>query len=209
MPSTASFKDPKVFHILTYGTLLGSNLFQTFLGGPLAFKALPRPSFSTLQQAIFPPYFTFQAALPVLLALTWPGGKLAQIGGRELTQNSGFWGIFSENNLMTAGLPVVLMFATSAANLLVFGPATTKVMRERKHQGMMVERDATGDTQRSPTNTFTETRDGKKYYDPGEKSSEMKRLNSSFNKLHGISSSLNLMGTFAMLYYSATLAELL
>jgi hypothetical protein len=137
MPSTASFKDPKVYHILTYGTLLGSNLFQTFLGGPLAFKALPRPSFSTLQQAIFPPYFTFQAALPVLLALTWPGEKLAQVGGRELTQNSGFWGIFSENNLMTAGVPVFLMFATSAANLLVFGPATTKVMKERKHQGMM------------------------------------------------------------------------
>ena len=140
MPSTASFKDPKVFHILTYGTLLGSNLFQTFLGGPLAFKALPRPSFSTLQQAIFPPYFTFQAALPVLLALTWPGEKLAQVGGSELTQNSGFWGIFSENNLMTAGVPVFLMFATSAANLLVFGPATTKVMKERKHQGMICER---------------------------------------------------------------------
>jgi hypothetical protein len=74
---------------------------------------------------------------------------------------------------------------------------------------MKVERDATGDTPRSSTNTVTETRDGKKYYDPGEKSSEMKRLNSSFNKLHGISSSLNLLGTFAMLYYSATLAELL
>jgi hypothetical protein len=144
MPSTASFKDPKVYHILTYGTLLGSNLFQTFLGGPLAFKALPRPSFSTLQQAIFPPYFTFQAALPVLLALTWPGEKLAQVGGRELTQNSGFWGIFSENNLMTAGVPVFLMFATSAANLLVFGPATTKVMKERKHQGMMGGRIAAG-----------------------------------------------------------------
>lgn len=137
MPSTASFKDPKVFHILTYGTLLGSNLFQTFLGGPVAFKALPRPSFSTLQQAIFPPYFTFQAALPVLLALTWPGEKIAQVGGRELTQNAGFWGIFSENSLLTAGVPVFLMFATSAANLLVFGPATTKVMKERKHQGKM------------------------------------------------------------------------
>ena len=144
MPSTASFKDPKVFHILTYGTLLGSNLFQTFLGGPLAFKALPRPSFSTLQQAIFPPYFTFQAALPVLLALTWPGEKLAQVGGRELTQTSGFWGIFSENNLMTAGVPVFLMFATSAANLFVFGPATTKVMKERKHQGMMNRRVVAG-----------------------------------------------------------------
>lgn len=205
MPSTASFKDPKVFHILTYGTLLGSNLFQTFLGGPLAFKALPRPSFSTLQQAIFPPYFTFQAALPIILALTWPGEKLAQVGGRELTQNSGFWGIFSENNLLTAGVPVFLMFATSAANLLVFGPATTKVMKERKHQGRMDEER----TCRTRTDGIAETRDGKKYYDPGEKSDAMKKLNASFGKLHGISSGLNLLGTFAMIYYGATLAELL
>lgn len=135
MPSTASFSDPKVYHILTYGTLLGSNLFQTFLGGPLAFKALPRPQFSTLQQAIFPPYFTFQAALPVLLALTWPGDKIAQVGAKAVTQNTGFWGIFSDNSFWTAGIPVAIMFATSAANLFVFGPATTKVMKERKHQG--------------------------------------------------------------------------
>jgi len=188
MPSTASFSDPKVYHILTYGTLLGSNLFQTFLGGPLAFKALPRPQFSTLQQAIFPPYFTFQAALPVLLALTWPGDKIAQVGTRAITQNTGFWGIFSDNSFWTAGIPVAIMFATSAANLFVFGPATTKVMKERKHQ---------------------ETRDGKKYYDPGEKSSEMKRLNKSFGVLHGVSSGLNLLGTFAMFYYGATLADLL
>ncbi|KAM0720411.1 hypothetical protein Q7P37_004547 [Cladosporium fusiforme] len=188
MPSLASLSDPKVYHILTYGTLLGSNLFQTFLGGPLAFKALPRPSFSTLQQAIFPPYFTFQAALPVLLAITWPGERLAAVGGSEVTQNAGFWGIFSEASLLTAGVPVALMFATSAANLLVFGPATTKVMKERKHQ---------------------ETRDGKKYYDAGPKSPEMQRLNASFGKLHGISSALNLLGTFAMIYYGATLAELL
>jgi len=35
----------------------------------------------------------------------------------------------------------------------------------------------------------------------------MKRLNSSFNKLHGAASLLNLLGTFAMIYYGFTLAE--
>ena len=59
------------------------------------------------------------------------------------------------------------------------------------------------------TDTATETRDGTKYYDPGEKSSEMKRLNKSFGVLHGVSSGLNLLGTFAMFYYGATLADLL
>lgn len=56
---------------------------------------------------------------------------------------------------------------------------------------------------------FPETKDGKKYYDPGPKSAEMQRLNSSFGKLHGVSSALNLLGTFAMIYYGATLADLL
>lgn len=54
---------------------------------------------------------------------------------------------------------------------------------------------------------FVETRDGKKYYDPGPKSAEMQRLNSSFAKLHGASSLSNMIGLGAMLFYAAVLAE--
>ena len=32
--------------------------------------------------------------------------------------------------------PMLVMFVTSAANLVALGPATTRVMKERKHQGM-------------------------------------------------------------------------
>ena len=130
MPSLSSFGDPYAYHILTYGTLLGSNLFQTFLAGPLAFKALPRPQFSTLQQAIFPPYFSFQTALPVVLALTWPGEKLAGI-----RQNAGPWGLLEGDSLWNGLVPIAVMFGTSLLNLVWLGPATTKVMKERKHQG--------------------------------------------------------------------------
>lgn len=156
MPTLASLSDPKAYRntptpqtilspghsrqttdILTYGTLLGSNLFQTFLAGPLAFKALPRPSFSTLQQAIFPPYFTFQSALPILLALTWPGDRIASAGSATVRKDAGFWGTLSENNLLDAGVPVAIMFATSFVNLVALGPMTTRIMRERKHQGML------------------------------------------------------------------------
>lgn len=154
MPNLASLSDPKAYRkphllrtlpstsvlskatdILTYGTLLGSNLFQTFLAGPLAFKALPRPSFSTLQQAIFPPYFTFQSALPILLALTWPGDRIASGGSAVVRKEAGFWGVLSESNLLDAGLPVAVMFVTSFVNLVALGPMTTRVMKERKHQG--------------------------------------------------------------------------
>lgn len=135
MPAFQSLTDPKNYHILTYGTLLGSNLFQTFLAGPLAFKALPRPSFSTLQQAIFPPYFAFQTALPLVLALTWPGEKLAQAGGAVVRRHAGLSGLLEEENRWIALLPILMMFGTSLANLVVLGPATTKVMKDRKHQG--------------------------------------------------------------------------
>ncbi|KAI6867179.1 hypothetical protein KC338_g4513 [Hortaea werneckii] len=186
MPSLSSISDPKAYHIITYGTLLGSNIFQTFLAGPLAFKALPRPSFSTLQTAIFPPYFALQTALPLVLALTWPGEKLAGLGGQALRSNAGWRGVLQEDNMWDALIPIGVMFGTNLLNLLYLGPATTKVMKERKHQ---------------------ETRDGKKYYDPGLKSQEMQRLNSSFSKLHGASSLSNVVGLAAMLFYGVVLAE--
>lgn len=135
MPSFASLTDPKSYHILTYGTLLGSNLFQTFLAGPLAFKALPRPNFSQLQQAIFPPYFSFQTVLPIVLALTWPGQRLASIEGVAVRKNAGLMGLFADENKWTALMPIVIMAGTSLLNLVALGPATTKVMKERKHQG--------------------------------------------------------------------------
>lgn len=135
MPSFSSLSDPKGYHILTYGALLGSNLFQTFLAGPIAFKALPRPSFSTLQQAIFPPYFILQTALPIALALTWPGERIAAAGGASIRSHAGCAGLLEENNRWIALVPIATMFATSLANWLVLGPATTKVMKERKHQG--------------------------------------------------------------------------
>ncbi|KAH9827462.1 putative mitochondrial outer membrane protein [Teratosphaeria destructans] len=186
MPSLSTLSDPKAYHILTYGTLLGSNLFQTFLAGPLAFKALPRPQFSTLQQAIFPPYFSLQTALPVVLALTWVGDRAASIGSADIRINAGWKGLLESDNLWTAFVPLALAFGTSLLNLVLLGPMTTKVMKERKHQ---------------------ETRDGKKYYDPGPKSTEMQRLNSSFGKLHGAASLANIIGLGALIYYGVVLAE--
>lgn len=135
MPSLSSISDPKAYHIITYGTLLGSNLFQTFMAGPLAYQALPRPQFSQLQQAIFPPYFTLQTVLPLVLALTWPGEKLAAAGGAIARKSTGYAGVFEEQNRWAALIPIALMCGTSLLNLVALGPATTKVMIQRKHQG--------------------------------------------------------------------------
>lgn len=83
-------------------------------------------------------------------------------------------------------IPIAGMFVTGAANLLALGPATTKVMKQRKHQ---------------------ETRDGKKYYDQGEHSKEMMELNRRFARLHGLSALVNMVGIGFMVWYGAVLGD--
>ena len=53
----------------------------------------------------------------------------------------------------------------------------------------------------------TETRDGKKSYDPAPHSKEMVKLNKSFGRMHGVSSLLNMIGFCATLWYGFTLGE--
>jgi len=69
---------------------------------------------------------------------------------------------------------------------MFIGPATTNTMKERKHQ---------------------ETKDGKKYWQEGDKSVEMQRLNKRFSVLHGVSSLVNLVGVIATVYYGFVLGD--
>ncbi|KAF2817681.1 uncharacterized protein BDZ99DRAFT_431967 [Mytilinidion resinicola] len=116
MSSLSAFTKPEPYHLLSYGTLLGSTLFQSFVGGIIAFRVLPRPQFSVLQSHIFPVYFTMQTALPVVLALTYSGGP------KLLTQQT-----------LPASL-IGTMIVTGVINWVWIGPETTKCMKERKHQ---------------------------------------------------------------------------
>lgn len=120
---------------MSCGFLLHSanGVCKSFVGGIVAYRALPRPQFASLQQAIFPIYFSLQTALPVIVALTYPGSPMTL--GSSSTP-SGLSGVLAEKNRVNTLIPLVTIIATSAANLLVVGPATTKIMRERKHQGV-------------------------------------------------------------------------
>ncbi|KAK4554875.1 hypothetical protein LTR86_008023 [Recurvomyces mirabilis] len=189
MPS--SIYSPQPYHLLAYGTLLGSNIFQTFFNGPLAFKALPRPQFATLQTTIIPAFFSLQTALPVILALTWPGEKIAGLGNAVVRRGEGVSGLLRHGHgeadfFWTALVPIAVMFGSAAVNLIVLAPWTTSIMKQRKHQ---------------------ETRDGKRYYDPGPKSDAMQKLNTSFSILHSASSIVSLVGTGYMIYYGFVLAD--
>lgn len=114
------------------------------------------------------------------MAVTYPGERTSRGLGP-----SSIYGLAPDTN-RAAFLPILTVFASGLANLLVFRPATASVMRQRRRQ---------------------ETIDGKKSYDPPPHSKEMLRLNKSFGRLHGISSLINLAGFAATLYYGAVLAN--
>lgn len=137
MPTFASLTDPKAYHILAYGTLLGTTFFQSFIAGPVAFGAIPRSAFASLQTAVTPIFFAIQSALPVIVAVTWPGTKLASAGSTELRHNAGFFGLLQPENLWEGAVPIAIMLGTALVNLAFLGPMTTKTMRERKHQGLL------------------------------------------------------------------------
>lgn len=169
------------FHILSYGTLLGSQVFHTFVNSVIAFKVLPRPQFSTLQASIFPAYFGLQTVLPLVVAVTYPGERTITGVGP-----SGISGILADGNGVSTLLPIAVSFVSGLTNMLVLRPATARIMEQRKKQ---------------------ESIDGKKSYDPPPHSKEMIKLNKSFGRVHGISSLVNIVGLLAILYYGKTLAD--
>ncbi|KAK4690922.1 hypothetical protein P7C71_g5969, partial [Lecanoromycetidae sp. Uapishka_2] len=129
--------------------------------------------------------FALQTALPVVLALTYPGIKnLSPLHGAS--SSSSLSGVLDDRNRYTVLLPIATTFVLNAANLLWAGPVTTRIMRERKHQ---------------------ETRDGKKYYDQGPHSREMERLNRAFGRMHGVSALTNLIGLGVTVWYGVLLSE--
>ena len=120
----------------SYGTLLGSSIFQSFIGGVVAFKCLPRAQFATLQTAIFPIYFALQSACPIILALTYPGPSTRNslLGGSS--SPSGYRGVLAPENRWSVAAPISAILAANLINLVWAGPKTNEIMRLRKHQGM-------------------------------------------------------------------------
>jgi len=58
------------YHLLSYASVTGLTLWHSFVGGPVAFKVLPRPQFGLLQSKLFPIYFLSQSVLNGICLLT-------------------------------------------------------------------------------------------------------------------------------------------
>ncbi|KKA18936.1 hypothetical protein T310_7105 [Rasamsonia emersonii CBS 393.64] len=144
-------------------------------------RTLPRQQFSTLQNSLFPIYFTLQSALPVVAALTYPGARTV-LG----TGPSSLAGVLLEENRLTVLLPLSIVFVSGLTNLLYLTPKVVGVIKQRWQQ---------------------ESIDGKKSYDPPPHSKEMTELNKKFAKLHGISTLVNLGGLLATVAYGVVLGR--
>ncbi|KAL6713445.1 hypothetical protein ACLMJK_008910 [Lecanora helva] len=185
MSDLSLLSSPAPYHILSYGTLLGTTVYQSFVNGIVSYRALSRPQFSTLQAALTPVYFAIQTALPVVMAITYPGIKnLSPMGGAN--ESNSLSGVLEPRNRWTVLAPIAGIFLMNVSNLVWAGPVTTRIMKERKHQ---------------------ETRDGKKYYDEGPKSKEMERLNKAFTRMHSFSAITNLIGLGITVWYGVLLSE--
>lgn len=128
------------YHLLMWGSLLGTELYQvfcflkagllassfllstypvqSFLMTKLCYLYLPRPQFTSLQKRIFPVYFALQTTLTAATVVTYPSGSLFAL---------------IENKLDAATLGTTL--GITLLNWLVFGPRTSQSMVKRTHQG--------------------------------------------------------------------------
>ncbi|KAK7702713.1 hypothetical protein SLS57_011264 [Botryosphaeria dothidea] len=104
-------------HLLAYGTLLGTTVYQSFVMTKVCYTALPMSSFTTLQRKVFPVYFRLQSTLLIVTALTYPPTSLLALYKAPVD----------------AGL-LAFASATALANLAKYGPATSTAMVERIHQ---------------------------------------------------------------------------
>ncbi|KAL2213238.1 hypothetical protein CC79DRAFT_1362054 [Sarocladium strictum] len=175
--ATSLILSPAPYHILSYGTLLGASVWHSFVNGPVMFKSVDRHNFSAIQNNMFPIYFGLQSALPVVLALTFPGSPLLGVP-------SGVSGLFDVSSRLDSLLPLGAAFVTGVLNLAVLMPATMSIIKERRGQVK---------------------RDGKDWWAEGPQSDEMQVLNKRFGRLHGVSMLVNLGTIIATVAYGFTL----
>jgi hypothetical protein len=137
MPFITSVLAP--LHLLAYSTLLGTQLYQSFVMVKIAHRALPYDAFATFQKRVFPVYFRSQTLLVLLTAATFPTH-----GPVSLVKQKGDY------------IPLIVAGVTAVINAMYFGPNTSRIMMIKKYQGKstpltstaQIERENVDDVQR-------------------------------------------------------------
>jgi len=117
----ASLLSLKGVYTIAYAWLFGMSIWVTFFGGVIAFKALPRQQFGTLQHRVFPVYFVISIGLSSALLGIWTYSHpdVLQLALDPLAVD-----VFQAYTIAS-----VLVF--QGLNNFVVGPMTSKVMFQR------------------------------------------------------------------------------
>ncbi|KAF3386171.1 hypothetical protein F1880_001332 [Penicillium rolfsii] len=113
------------YHLLSYGALLGTEMYQSFVNTKLCFQALPMREFLVLQKRIFPVYFKCQVGLAALTAATHPPYSLL-----SLVKDP--W----------SAVPLAVVLVTGSLNWFVYGPRTTTASLVRRALGETEDKQA-------------------------------------------------------------------
>jgi len=154
----------KGFYLLTWGTVLGTNVWNT-VSGYRAFRTLPRQTFGTLQAQLSPLYFSFSTIATSVLLLTHLWFHPDLISSPAIEPH---WATSTEGQ---QGLLILSALVPQLANWLYLGPKATEVMFERHR---------------------LERLEGKEYDEPNP-TEAMAKINSKFSIYHGITSGLNMV----------------
>ncbi|ORY26255.1 hypothetical protein BCR39DRAFT_470544 [Naematelia encephala] len=159
----------KGFYLLTWGTALGSNVWNT-LSGYRTYKTIPHQTFGQLQSKLTPLFFSFSTLTTSALLLTHLYFHPGLISSPTVPPH---WATSEEG---IQGLLILGGLVPNLLNWLVLGPATTKVMFERHR---------------------VERLEGKEHDEPNP-SEEMSKENKKFSTLHGIASALHLVSFLSL-----------
>ncbi|KAJ5979392.1 hypothetical protein N7501_002734 [Penicillium viridicatum] len=103
------------YHLLSYGALLGTELYQSFINTKICYQALPMKEFILLQKRLFPVYFGTQVGLTALTAATHPPYSIL-----SLVQDP--WSV----------APLAIVGLTGCLNWFIYGPRTTTATLVRR-----------------------------------------------------------------------------
>ncbi|KAJ5148570.1 hypothetical protein N7448_000148 [Penicillium atrosanguineum] len=103
------------YHLLSYGALLGAEVYQSFVNTKICYQALPMREFITLNKRIFPVYFGCQVGLAALTAATRPPFSIV-----SLVQD--VWSV----------VPLGVVLVMGSLNWFIYGPRTTTASLVRR-----------------------------------------------------------------------------
>jgi len=141
---------PKAVYLLGYSWLFGMSLWVSFFAGVIAYKALPRQQFGTLQHRIFPVYFACSIGLSAILLGLWTYGH------PDVVPNiAAPWLADVAQAYVVAGILIA-----QAGNQFIVGPMTSKTMFKRyqqeKDEGKSYNEPGVSDKMKALNSTFAQ-----------------------------------------------------